>query len=554
MAACHIISVNKLPDRALSPEFGPALKAAICRGKEFAMKRSLVRFLGFASAFALVAAVAAPRPPVGYDALADIDRIWQYTGLVKTAMISSTDVSGGNWDMYNFHGRYRGEKVMARIDGPGCVYRIWSGLPSGRIKVYLDGRSWPEIDCAMKAYLEGSCAGLPGDFAVGQEANYMPIPFKKSIVITAPGFILGYYQVSFQTYDPGVGVETFNRKTSGEAPGLAQAVATWKGGAITGKSDALKTVETTSGAVELPGAGVIREIAIARTGDPGDPLRGARIRVFFDGASEPAVDAPVDAFFINRFDLKKDWPGGGMKNLFLEAGTQGYRSMFPMPFAQGAKIEIIGGNHTEIKLRVSYEILESLPPDSMRFHAQYKEKNYDTDLSPDKTFPTATPINSDTNYVVLDHKGAGHYLGTAIFVQSVGTQWWGEGDEMTWIDGAPEPAIRGTGTEDDFNLTHPFIPNLSPVSGTLPVVPACDENIAANIIPQLQNPECNKIEGHNILFRFRPTDYISFTSAIKVSYEIVGISMTVTRSIFTGNLSQDRGDDYSSMAYWYEKE
>jgi hypothetical protein len=30
--------------------------------------------------------------------------------------------------------------------------------------------------------------------------------------------------------------------------------------------------------------------------------------------------------------------------------------------------------------------------------------------------------------------------------------------------------------------------------------------------------------------------------------------MTVTRSIFTGNLSQDRGDDYSSMAYWYEKE
>jgi hypothetical protein len=29
MAGCHIISVNKLPDRALSQEFGPALKAAI---------------------------------------------------------------------------------------------------------------------------------------------------------------------------------------------------------------------------------------------------------------------------------------------------------------------------------------------------------------------------------------------------------------------------------------------------------------------------------------------------------------------------------------------
>ena len=35
-------------------------------------------------------------------------------------------------DMIYFHGKYRGEKIMARLDGPGCIYRIWSAMPSGK--------------------------------------------------------------------------------------------------------------------------------------------------------------------------------------------------------------------------------------------------------------------------------------------------------------------------------------------------------------------------------------------------------------------------------------
>ena len=35
-------------------------------------------------------------------------------------------------------------------------------------------------------------------------------------------------------------------------------------------------------------------------------------------------------------------------------------------------------------------------------------------------------------------------------------------------------------------------------------------------------------------------------------YEVLGISWLAPNSFFTGNLSQHRGDDYASIAYWYE--
>jgi hypothetical protein len=91
---------------------------------------------------------------------------------------------------------------------------------------------------------------------------------------------------------------------------------------------------------------------------------------------------------------------------------------------------------------------------------------------------------------------------------------------------------------------------MSPVSGTLPVADKCDENIAAQIIPQIRNPECQKIRGDNIAYRFRPSDYVAFEKSIKISYEVLGNSFLAPH--FIANMSQERGDDYASIAYWYE--
>lgn len=514
------------------------------------------------AALLMLAAASAPKPPVGYDALADIDRVWQYTGAVRTAMSSSTAPDLGNLDMSNFHGKFRGEPVLARLDGPGCIYRIWSAAPSGIIKVYLDGAARPEIACGFKSYLEGKCPGLPDDFALGRWANYMPIPFAKSIVITAPGFVFpGYYQVSYQTYDIGTPVESFRRAEARKARGYTAAAQAWRDGVMpAGRNyEAEMTHDTiaphsTVEFIAINEPGVFRSLQIKNSADPKDPLASLELRIYFDAASEPQVVAPVDAFFVNRFDLKSNWPGGKLASMFISAGVDGYRSFFPMPFGRGARLTLENTGDAPVMVDVAawYEPLPALPAGAMIFHAEYREKDYETDRDPKRTIDTHTAIDPATNYVTAEVSGAGHYLGSVIFVESVGTQWWGEGDEWTWVDGAKEPQILGTGTEDEFNWSWGFTTYQSPVSGTLPVIPECKETIAAQVVPSLRNPECMDISGHNIAYRFRPTDYVAFSKSIKVSYEVLGSSMTPVNSPVKGNWSQWRGDDYSSMAYWYQ--
>ncbi|MFH2000463.1 MAG: hypothetical protein ABIK28_12325, partial [Planctomycetota bacterium] len=57
--------------------------------------------------------------------------------------------SYSEWYAGEDHGHYirtieeTGEAVMADLKGPGCITRIWSADPKGRIRFYLDGRITP---------------------------------------------------------------------------------------------------------------------------------------------------------------------------------------------------------------------------------------------------------------------------------------------------------------------------------------------------------------------------------------------------------------------------
>jgi hypothetical protein len=519
------------------------------------MKKIIVAGLVIGFLFTVSSSAEQAVPPVGYAALADFDHLWLYTGKVNTGMFSSTDPKAGNLDMWNFHGRYRGEPVLAKIDGPGCIYRVWSALASGWFKVYLDGSSRPEISCGFKNYLEGKCPGLPGDFSVGRTANYMPIPFAKSIIITAPGFSFpAYYQVSFQTYDKSVPVKSFKKQEAGSGEAYDAAVSKWK--EMSGEEGLAQSSNVAEGRdrviLQLTGAGIIRGLSITNPDAPQKSLPGARLELFWDNNPKPSVDVPLDAFFINQPDLRGNWPGGALKNLFVIAGAGGYLSRFPMPFADGAKITVSAPG-SKIRVLAIVEKRDSLPANAMRFHAFYRSQEFPENEKKENIFTFRTPISPEKNWVVLEEQGRGHYLGCALFVKSVGTVWWGEGDEMTYIDGSARPQIQGTGTEDEFNWSWGYAVHMKPVSGTLPVVPACKESIAAQIIPALRNKQCQKIRGDNIAYRFRPSDYVPFEKSIKVSYEILGNTFLAPHFLLSGNLSQERGDDYASIAYWYER-
>jgi hypothetical protein len=102
----------------------------------------------------------------------------------------------------------------------------------------------------------------------------------------------------------------------------------------------------------------------------------------------------------------------------------------------------------------------------LRFHAHYRQE-YPTKGSQGNLFEQRvnywelldTPNVSDAeNYLILDAEGAGHYVGCVLSVDNIdplpvirklGSQeqvikeytWWGEGDDMIFIDGEPWPPL-----------------------------------------------------------------------------------------------------------------
>ena len=60
------------------------------------------------------------------------------------------------------------------------------------------------------------------------------------------------------------------------------------------------------------------------------------------------------------------------------------------------------------------------------------------------------------NYVILEARGRGHYVGCHLDIENLREtkefDWYGEGDDMIFIDGdAWPPTLHGTGMEDYFN-------------------------------------------------------------------------------------------------------
>ena len=87
----------------------------------------------------------------------------------------------------------------------------------------------------------------------------------------------------------------------------------------------------------------------------------------------------------------------------------------------------------------------------LRFHANFR------------TFPN---LQTDFSHslALADAIGPGRFVGLDLGVDSRSDTWWGEGDNIVWLDDTNHPAVHGTGTEDNFGFAwcspntfdHPF--------------------------------------------------------------------------------------------------
>ncbi len=293
--------------------------------------------------------------------------------------------------------------------------------------------------------------------------------------------------------------------------------------------------------LETSGAGCVNHIWITaanemeRTPDALEPdfLRKILLRMYWDGEEEPSVIVPLGDFFGMGHARTANFASLPIQ-MSPEDGKS-FNCFFHMPFANGARIEAVSEmEHENIFLYyyIDYEEFDELEEGLGRFHAQWRRQN-PTDGVPEGGQSNESflfggeNIGGEGNYVILDAEGRGHYVGCVLNVHNLrDTRWWnwyGEGDDMIFIDGEEwPPSLHGTGTEDYFNTAwSPQQEYSAPYHG---ITLGGGDNWSGQIS----------------LYRFHVEDPITFLRSIRVTIE-------------HGHANK-RSDDYSSVAYWYQQE
>ena len=94
--------------------------------------------------------VLAQTGPIGLDAQLRIDRLAELRPAVRIGVVSSYDRSGGNDDGFSgkdsFVRKEPGGLVLADLEGPGVIYRLWTPSPGEDVlEFYFDGEPEPRI-------------------------------------------------------------------------------------------------------------------------------------------------------------------------------------------------------------------------------------------------------------------------------------------------------------------------------------------------------------------------------------------------------------------------
>ena len=207
----------------------------------------------------------------------------------------------------------------------------------------------------------------------------------------------------------------------------------------------------------IDGAGIIKHIWI--TISCKDPMirRNAVLRMYWDGEPDPSVESPIGDFFGQGWGEKYN-----MVTLPLAVSPKEGNALncyFPMPFSNGALVTVENQSEEVISAfyyYIDYEQHSSIDPNLGRFHAFWNREL--TDPLPDgenewSVFgPQAANTDGAGNYVFADIEGKGHFVGVNYYVDCPSPIWYGEGDDMFFIDGEEwPPSLHGTGTEDFFN-------------------------------------------------------------------------------------------------------
>jgi len=257
---------------------------------------------------------------------------------------------------------------------------------------------------------------------------------------------------------------------------------------------------------EIQGPGAIHHIWVTIAAEP---FYGRKLilRMYWDGEMVPSVEAPIGDFFGVGHGLNRSF-----SSLPINCSSEGRarNCYWHMPFTKSARITVTNEGARPVSAfyyYIDYRVLRELPEFTPYFHAQYRQE---------------MPCSPGTNYLLLDAEGSGHYVGCNMSILQRAMGWWGEGDDMIYVDGETTPSLHGTGSEDYFSDAWGMREDESLFYGC----PLQEEDYQAG--------------SKATVYRFHIPDPVPFRKSIRVTIE--------------HGHGNDRSDYFSSVAYWYQVE
>jgi len=280
---------------------------------------------------------------------------------------------------------------------------------------------------------------------------------------------------------------------------------------------------------EEAGPGVITHLWFTIASREQFHLKKLVLRMYWDNESTPSVEAPIGDFFglgLGEYFTFQSFP-------LAVGSSQALNSYFPMPFQKMGKITITNEGKLPVNslyYNIDYRAYKNpLPAGSLYFHAQYRQctpcRGWTNQWSSngDKLVDTKPNLDGKGNYVWMEAIGRGHYVGVTMSVLQNQDEWWGEGDDMFFIDGEKLPSINGTGSEDYFQGAWDF--GDQPFSYLMFGAPVKGVELAG---------------GRSSVYRFHLDSPITFTKSLRATIE--------------HGHANHRSDNYFSVAYWYQTE
>jgi len=283
---------------------------------------------------------------------------------------------------------------------------------------------------------------------------------------------------------------------------------------------------------ELDGPGIIQHLWMTMYSDSYDWAREGwapdgtaepnevLLRITWDGRPRPDVEAPLGDFFASGFGRRME-----VKSIpvVVEDGDA-YNCYWPMPFRKSAKIELVNQSTKPVVLlyySVDWIKKQRLPKDTLYFCVRYRQEY---------------PVVGKQEYLILDTTGSGHYVGTVLSVRSRSPDWFGEGDMRVYLDGEQDASLWGTGTEDYFCSAWGWKECSTPYFG----------------VPYLSQ-RARDPGQMTCAYRWHLLDPVAFHTGIRVAIETMAWQTADENPEHKPRKYGTREDDYSSVAFWYQK-